>query len=269
MAKKKTSGKKTTKKAAAKAKPAKKATKKTAQKPAKKAAKKQAKKSGKKASSGAKRSQARKPTQLLDQHGQPPRGWTMGDHQFFAPEQPGPLERMEMPPRQILGATPPSCFQGIVREAIADSPVNRLIRKGKWCGHMEPTFTAFDIVIDGHEEVEVSAILEPPIDESAEEDPDDPPLPRLIAARAPGGPWHALFRHEWAEQQNALRNITKAGCTPEESAQLDEATDPVRAAVGFEYPCDAESPDDASWMILDFLLKGEKKVVTVVHDELA
>lgn len=280
MAKKKVSKKATKKQAtqkkpAAKAKPGragKKASKKTPQKAAKKATGKTTKPAAK-ASSKKPASRVGKPKILLDQDGQPPRGFVMGDHQFFDPAQNGSLDRYDLPPRQILGAPPPTCYAGIARESLENSPVNRLIRKGEWCGHAEPTFTAFDIVIDGHEEVEVSAILEPQPETDSEGDDDDDSgdgqLPQLIAARAPGGAWHALFRHAWTQGQNALREVAGTGCTPEESAQLDEATDLVRAAVGFEYPCDAQSPDDASWMILDFLLKGEKKVVTVVHDELA
>jgi hypothetical protein len=192
-----------------------------------------------------------------------PTGFVMGDHRFFDPSQSGPIERFDLPPRQILGSPPPSFLKHIAREATADNPANKALRKGTWCGHGEPTFTAFDIVIDDHEELEISAII-------SEGEDEDQQIADLIAVRKPGGPWHALFRNVWVERQDMLLNTERDTCTAEESTRLNSTdVDVVRVAIGFEYPCDAQSADDATWMRLDLVLKGTKKPVTFVDTELA
>lgn len=187
----------------------------------------------------------------------------LGDHEFLPENAPAPLSRMEQPPRQILGAPPPSFLEGIARESTDASPAAAELREGRCCGHGEPTFTVFDVVIDGSDVVEVSAIA----------DPDDPDRQRNLiafAARNPaGGPWHVLFRREWEQRQMLLDGIGPETLSDEEAAQLEEDSAHAHVSIGFEYICDATSRDCVGWMAIDLYCEEEDGRGCVVDAELA
>lgn len=189
-----------------------------------------------------------------------PEGFTLGDHRFLHPSETGPLSRFKARKRQIIGAPPPSCFDGLMREATPKSPAAKALFKGKFCGHGEPTMTIFDVVIDGEEFLEITALTD-----------DQDPSANLpcLAVRKPGGRWIALFRREWEESQATLEGVAPSPLTEAEIAQLNPDTGLGRLAVGFEYPCDATSRDCVSWMTVDALFDGNRKPSCLVNAELA
>lgn len=189
-------------------------------------------------------------------------GFVLGDHQFLHPSQSGPISRFKAPKRQITGALPPTYLDGLVRESTQASPAATALFKGKFCGHDEPTMTIFDVVIDGVESLEVGAIS----DEEVEEFGGNLVL---VAVRKPGGPWLALFRREWEEAQAGLAEFQSAKVDDAQAAEISEDILKGRVSIGFEYPCDAGSRDEISWLTIDVLLEGKKKPMCVVNAEMA
>lgn len=192
----------------------------------------------------------------------PKPGFILGDHQFLHPDVNGPLSRFDAPKRQIRGAKPPTYLDGLVRESTRASPAAKALFKGEFCGHGEPTMTIFDVVIDGTDILEIVAVTDEEVDV-------DGPNFVLLAVRKPKGQWYALFRREWEENATALARAESAIVQPDEID--DGATDllTARVSIGFEYPCDAGSRDDVTWMTIDALEDGKRKPVCVVNAELA
>lgn len=189
-----------------------------------------------------------------------PAGFVFGDHQFFGPSQNGPISRLTAPKKQIHTAPPPTYLDGYAVESTKKSKSATMLLKGKFCGHGEPTMTVFDIVIDGETELEISAL-------SAPENPDAN-VP-LLAVRKPGGKWFALFRREWEERSMMLEGVKQKAVSRKEAAVLDEETLRGEVSIGFEYPCDAGSRDDVSWVTIDVFSAGKKKPWCAVNAELA
>jgi hypothetical protein len=193
----------------------------------------------------------------------PTRGFTLGDHTFLHPSQPGPMSRLSAKKRQILGAPPPTILDGIAREATAKSPAAKALFKGEFCGHGEPTMTIFDIVIDGVSELEISGVMD-------EDDPDNEQNLPLVVVRKPGDKkWTVLFRREWEERGAGLEGVKRTPLSPSDASDVNEEIGLGQVSVGFEYPCDAESKDGVSWMTVDVLFKGEKSPTCIVNAELA
>jgi hypothetical protein len=72
----------------------------------------------------------------------------------------------------------------------------------EWAGHGEPTYTVFDIEIDGSRELEIAVesddeSLHDEVEEADEE--DEGPMIRRVPARAPGsdGPWTVIHDVAW------------------------------------------------------------------------
>ena len=120
--------------------------------------------------------------------------------------------------------------------------------------------TIFDIVIDGETELEISAL-------SAPQSPDSN-VP-LLAVRKPGGTWIAIFRREWEERCMMLEGVKRKAMPKKETAVLDEETVRGKVSIGFEYPCDAGSRDDVSWVTIDVFSAATKTPWCAVNAELA
>lgn len=189
-------------------------------------------------------------------------GFVLGDHQFLQPGTPGPLSRLDSPKRQIRGATPPTYLHGLVRESTTESRSAKALFKGEFCGHGEPTMTIFDVVIDGVEVIEIGAIP----DSVAEEEGRNVVL---LAARKPNGPWLALFRRAWEDAQAMLVDVKSPKIQPGEARRISQDILRGRVSIGFEYPCDADSPNAVSWMTIDVLEEGKRKPHCLVNAELA
>lgn len=194
----------------------------------------------------------------------PPEGVALGNHRFYSPKQTAPMSRMFADKKQILGMPPPACFKGLVREATPNSPAAAALYEGKFCGHDEPTMGIFDVVIDGTDVVEIGWVPDP-------DDEDQEYNIPLVVARAPGGEWHAIFRHQWEEGQATLEGFTREPLTPDELDALTESENRAkgRVSIGFEYPADATSADCVTWLTIDVLFEGEPAPVCIVNARLA
>ncbi len=189
-------------------------------------------------------------------------GFKFGDHTFLDPAETGPMSRFSAKKRQILGAPCPSYLDGIVREATKNSPAAKDLFEGKFCGHDEPTMTIFDIVIDGKDQIDITGF--------ADEETEEGGNLMVFLARASGskGDWRVLFRREWEENQATLEGIEPEFLSDEEVAELEPDIVTVRVAVGFEYPCDAQSRDEVSWITIDILDPETNQPACVVNAEL-
>jgi hypothetical protein len=193
----------------------------------------------------------------------PQPGFQFGDHTFLDPSQTGPMSRFSAKKRQIRGAPCPTLLDGIAREATGESAAATELFKGNFCGHNEPTMTIFDIVIDGKHELEITGFA----DEQTEEGGNL--LVLLARAAGSGGEWRVLFRREWEENQAMLDGVEPEYLSSEEVAEMEPDIARVRVAIGFEYPCDAQSRDDVSWMTIDVLDSQSSEPACVVNAELA
>ena len=258
--------KKTPRKVSSAAKPAAKAKKKTATARPAAASKSRSKPAGRRAKAGGEGATGASKKSPVDQTpaSEAPRGFTLGDHTFLAPSQPSDsFARWEAPKRQIKGAPPPTCLDGLVREAKPDSMAARSLRDGAWCGHGEPTLSVFDVVIDGHDLLEISVI----------EDPEDADRERnhlAIVVRPPGGrEWKPVFRREWEDRQETLQGVSFMPLSAEEAAAVARKALRGRVSVGFEYPCDADSRDTVSWIEIHGVPEGKTECLCLASAELA
>jgi hypothetical protein len=171
----------------------------------------------------------------------------LGNHEFCLPGERAPLSRLKPKERApIAGAQPPTFLTGCVREPATSQSAQELL-KGEFCGHGEPTFTVFDIVCDGHEELDV--LLWMP------ENEDDGPDPDLILARAPGahGPWLVVFDRAWCDEAGVGRlpeSPQWRTLDHETEAQAGEAAERASLSIGFEYPCDADGINVITWLAI-------------------
>jgi hypothetical protein len=193
----------------------------------------------------------------------PDAGFTLGDHTFLHPSQTGPMSRFSDKKRQIRGAACPAFLDAVAREAGKDSAAAKELFKGKFCGHGEPTMTIFDVVIDGSHDLEVTGFADEQTEEGANL--------LIFLARAAGskGDWRVLFRREWEENQAMLDGVEAEYLPHAEVAEMEPDIATVRVSIGFEYPCDAQSRDDASWMTIDILDSQSDEPACVVNAELA
>lgn len=191
-------------------------------------------------------------------------GFRLGDHTFLAPGEAGSLDRCEEPKRQILGAQPPTYLDGLVRESTVSSAAAKVLRKGDFCGHGEPTMTIFDLVIDGSTEVEVCVIMDKEVEEGAN-------FPVVVARNpATNSPWFVIFKREWEERQETLVGVCKEVLDEGQVGRLDEERIVGSVSVGFEYPCDADDRDCVTWLAIDMLSKVfGRKPRCIVSAELA
>lgn len=208
----------------------------------------------------------------------------LGDHQFISPEENAPQSRLEQKNRRpIRGATPPSHLMGVAVEARGDGPSAALMN-GEFCGHGEPTFTVFDIEIDGSRELEIAIETDDELmldeeDEDGEE--GEAPIRRLLA-RSPGsdGPWTVIHDATWGVDDEGMR--TFPWCPPRVEVDSDGEIEPVmtddgephlaRLSIGLEYPPDAQSAGDVSWVVVMGMpidVKDAEGVFCLVDEEMA
>ena len=258
--------KKSVRKGPSAAKPGAKAKKKTATARPPAASKSRSKPAGRRAKAGGEGAAGASKESPVDQTPAPeaPRGFTLGDHTFLAPSQPSDsFARWEAPKRQIKGAPPPTCLDGLVREAGPDSIAARSLRDGAWCGHGEPTLSLFDVVIDGQDLLEISVIDDP-------EDTERECNHLAIVVRPPGGQeWKPVFRREWEDRQETLQGVSFTPLSAKEAAAVARKSMRGRVSVGLEYPCDAESRDTVSWIEIHAVPEGKTEYLRLASAELA
>lgn len=209
----------------------------------------------------------------------------LGDHQFILPEQNAPLSRLEQENRRpIRGATPPSHLVGVAVEARGDGPSAALM-SGEWAGHGEPTYTVFDIEIDGSRELEIAVesddeSLHDEVEEGDEE--DEGPMIRRVLARAPGseGPWTVIHDVAWGvDEAEGVRTFPwcPAGVELDDDDEIEPVTteedelETFRVSIGLEYPPDAQSAGDVSWVtVVAMPVDGEdeEEVICLVDEEM-
>jgi hypothetical protein len=207
--------------------------------------------------------------------------FTLGDHQFISPEENAPLSRLDQANRKpIRGATPPAHLAGVAVEARGDGPSSSLMN-GEFCGHGEPTFTVFDVEIDGSRDIELAVETDEEIDEEEMEEDDEGPMIRRVLARRAGsdGPWTVLHDVTWGMDEEAGR--TFPWCPPEPEMDDDDDIQPVeteegeaetfRVSIGLEYPPDAQSTGDVSWVAIVAVGTEQvgEEVFCVVSEEMA
>lgn len=164
----------------------------------------------------------------------------LGDHEFIEPGTPAPIERLAVQNRRpIRGAIPPTWLRGIAVDADPAGP-SRFLVDGMFCGHGDPTFAMFDLVIDGARELEVAVVEENRM--------------RRVLARPPGRDvWTVLQDLRWfpCESGEALHPdapITAAEQGAAPFAMADGSPARIRVSIGIEYPADCASENDVSWV---------------------
>ncbi len=166
-------------------------------------------------------------------------GFKLGDHEFLVPGgAAAPLSRLTQKNRSpIAGAEPPSFIAEVCREAELNGPVGALI-DGSFCGHGEPTFSVFDLVVDGDPDVQLAL----PYEDNAE----PAIMPRPGSAADDDGWSHMIRLHEHFDGFA----FDGAGPSPQPVTDHDGNIVTLRAAIGFEYPPDATSVDDITWLAI-------------------
>ena len=205
----------------------------------------------------------------------------LGDHQFISPEETARISRLDQEDRKpIRGAAAPSHLAGVVVEARGDGPSASLMN-GEWAGHGEPTFTVFDVEIDGSRDVELAVETDEEIDEEEMDEDDEGPMIRRVLARAVGsdGPWTVLHDVSWGMDEEVGR--TFPWCPPQAEMDDSDEIEPVtteegdvetfRVSIGLEYPPDAQSVGDVSWVAIVAVGTEDdgEEVFCVVSEEMA
>lgn len=170
-----------------------------------------------------------------------PSGFRMGEHQFYAPGEPAPLDRGDaVNKRPIRGAIPPVWLKRIADEADPSGP-GRFLADGEFCGHGEPTFGVFDVVLDGQSELELAFL-------------ESESRMRVLARPARAcGTWTLLHDSNWFEYSGGQPNLPSGRCVGDHPAAAPFQTTSgetarFKVAVGFEYPCECTSESDVSWI---------------------
>lgn len=203
----------------------------------------------------------------------PASGFRLGDHTFLAPGEDAPLSRLRKSKGRgpIAGAAAPGWLGGCIAAGVdADGPAQGLL-DGEFCGHREPTFTVFDLELDGTREIEL-AVEQDEDEEAADKEEGGRVLRVLGRGAGSGAAWTVLFDRAWIDWE---REDGPAGCPGERvlvpAAEVKSAVDGERqrVAVGLEYPCDAGSAAEVSWMTVLFTPVGEDEVFVVLDEEMA
>lgn len=198
-----------------------------------------------------------------------PTGFVFGDHQFYAPEERAPLKR---PARKgpIKGASAPACFAGMLRPSTKASPAAGDLLTGGFCGHGEPTYTVFDVVLGGGDVVEVCVEH----DEEGEvmlvlcrEDAAGALKPGARGAKATS-PWRVLYDAAWVEQGEGLVGLEAGAAGAEQVARVNSQVERGHMSIGFEYPADAESAEHVSWLSIHVRDPGGDETFEMVDAEL-
>ncbi len=197
-----------------------------------------------------------------------PEGFTLGDHTFLHPDEEDPMDplaRMDLPPKQILGGSPPDVFVGFTRDADIETSVCQIMLDPPFMGHGEPTIKFLDVVIDGSPDIEVAVMQN-------DDDPDEL-IPERVFARKPGNPGSmvVLFDSTWAKNQVTLVGVEPSAITNEQRELLsdEEAWFPCRVTFGLEYPSETDSHNCVSWITMYAWEPGTDQTGCMVDAELA
>lgn len=164
----------------------------------------------------------------------------MGDHEFIEPGGSAPIDRMfATNKRPIRGAIPPHWLHGIAFEAVPTGPARQLV-DGAFCGHGEPTFGVFDIVMTGVPELELALS-------------EEAGSRRILARPAGGREWVILHDSRWfapSGGQNAPPTAPSAAAGSDIAPCKNHAgkVSRFRISVGYEYPVECQSENDVSWV---------------------
>ena len=91
-----------------------------------------------------------------------------------------------------------------------------------------------------------------------------------VVVRKPGtSGWTPIFRREWADRQETLSGVLFEPLTEREQAAVDDHPMLARVAIGLEYPCDAGSRDDVTWIEVHMLSGDDDEPHCLVSAELA
>ena len=187
--------------------------------------------------------------------------FTLGDHAFDDSGKAAPLSRLNRKNRRpIQNAAPPPFLSGFTRQP-PTSPAAAVLVQGTFCGHGEPTYTVFDVVIGMHERLDVVTFF----DEDAEEEDDaeDGRSAAAVLVRPTGetGPWLVIYSEMWRDEGGDLYPPDSPEWKTfdeEEERDVMETAEPSRVAIGFEYPSDADSINEFSWIAIDAWPDGHK-----------
>lgn len=182
----------------------------------------------------------------------------LGNHEFISPDEDAPASRLDEDDRRpIAGAQPPTHLGGCVREADGSGP-SAFLSDGEWCGHGEPTFTVFDVVLDGTDELEVAVETFDSMDEEDEGD-EGPPVRRvLVRPSGSHGEWTVIHDATWGLDDDLNRvfpwtpddRVTDDDPDIQPVLTEDDQPEKFRVSIGLEYPPDAQSAGDISWVTI-------------------
>lgn len=177
----------------------------------------------------------------------------IGDHTFDDSGKAAPLSRIKQKNRSpIANAEPPPFLGGCVREA--KSLASSVLVKGTFCGHGEPTYTVFDIVVDGADRLDVVTFFEGDEDEEDGDEGEQEAAVVLVRPCGGTGPWLVVYSVEWRDESGDLYPPSEPEWhtfDEEEAADVMETAEPSLVSIGFEYPPDADSLGEFSWLAID------------------
>ncbi len=164
-------------------------------------------------------------------------GFQLGNHVFLPQGAPAPLSRLALAQRSpISGAKPPACLERVAQSG-GPGPTE-LLRNGEFCGHGEPTYSVFDLIIEGDRELEVSII---PAEDGGTE--------RFLARPAKRrGDWVVVYSRAWCSEGRLTGEVQTVPADAAEHAIDPSGHSRFRIAIGLEYPPDCASADDVTWI---------------------
>ena len=180
-------------------------------------------------------------------------GFTLGDFTFVHPSVNAPLSRFRDPKRRIRGAMPPTYLQPYLRDAVLPGPADALSDAG-FCGHREPTFAIFDVVLNGKSEMEFGV-----------QDADGPD--RGVCVRPAGGDesdWVLLIRDSLAFTDLAQATARPTKPVTRFSHPEQDVTE-VAVALGFEYPPDCGSENEPTWVAVA-ISRMDRTHATIIYE---
>ncbi|MBC7835064.1 MAG: hypothetical protein H7Y88_08175 [Phycisphaerales bacterium] len=211
-----------------------------------------------------------------------PTGFRLGNHTFITPVENGDPDRVSQEDRApIEKAPPPGWLTGCVAKVDADDGPSMSLVSGDFCGHGEPTYTVFDIELDGSREVEL--VVHGEGGDSDDEDDDDgddeadgdPGAVLLVLARRARskGPWTVLYDAAWLDGTGiaACPKVPELVAAEEVDFESEE-DERYHVAIGLEYPCDATSAEDVSWLTIVMTPvagEGQGEIYSVADMEMA
>lgn len=167
-----------------------------------------------------------------------PKGFRLGNFQFFDPSEAAPLDRRRLRPDEPLrGAPPPDWLAGLVFEAANTGPAT-LLWRGDWRGHGEPAYSVFGVGGSSCDTVQLAALQHDALGDT------------VLVRESDGAPWSILHATNWFP----LAAIPAGGQSLPPTA-ANPITGPdggtqMRLAIGFEYPIDCSSQNEVGWVAI-------------------